>query len=178
MAQASNALILSGGLGTEQVFGAKMDIPAGNDMTNGRVDGTQSFYVVYNEPGYLKGAKDWSANSSKIVDGPNEIELGFTARSAQGWDKVGISIMEHIYYCGTGETYRSSNPDITTSFPSGDAGVSSFFVSKGVWAVYSEKNYKGVQLEVDGKTEFGPGFRAPCMRANDVVKSVKLLREN
>ena len=177
MAQTSNPLVLSGVLGSEQIMGAKRDIPARNEMTLAKVDGSTSFYIVYRDPDYQE--TNWSAENSKVVDSSAEIELGFPARSTQGWDKVGISIFEHIYYCGTGATYKSSYPDITDTFPPGDRGASSFIVMKGVWALYSGKNYKGIQISVDGKNEFGPGSRITFIHpGNDMAKSVKLLREN
>ena len=50
---------------------------------------------------------------------------------------------------------------------------------KGVWALYSGKNYKGIQISVDGKNEFGPGSRITFIQpGNDMAKSVKLLQEN
>ena len=177
MAQASNAVVLSGTLGSEKIFGSKRDIPGDNKMTMAKVDGSSSFYVVYREPQYQETG--WDSKCSKIVDSSTEIELGFNARSTQGWDKAGISVFEHIHYCGTGETYRSSYPDITGTFPSGDRGASSIIVTKGMWALYSGKNYKGIQIAVNRQNEFGPGARIPFIEpANDMVKSVKLLREN
>ena len=177
MAQASDPLVLSGTLGSEQIYGARRDIPASNKMTLAKVGGSTSFYVVYRDPDYQE--TNWSAECSKVVDSSTEIELGFPARSTQGWNKVGISLFEHIYYCGTGATYKSSYPDISGTFPAGDRGVSSFIVMKGVWAIYSEKNYKGIQISVDGQNEFGPGSRITFIQpGNDMVKSVKLLREN
>ena len=124
MAQTSNPLVLSGVLGSEKIMGAKRDIPARNEMTLAKVDGSTSFYIVYRDPDYQE--TNWSAENSKVVDSSAEIELGFPARSTQGWDKVGISVFEHIYYCGTGATYKSSYPDITNIFPPGDQGASSF----------------------------------------------------
>ena len=177
MAQASNPIILSGALGSEQVYGANRNIPDSSKMTLGKIDGSASFYVVYRDPDYQE--TNWDAECSKIVDGSTEIEFGFTARSTQGFDKVGISLFEHIYYCGTGGTFKSSYPDITDSFPAGDRGASSFIVMKGVWALYTEKNYKGIQLSVDRQNEFGPGTRISFINpGNDMVKSVKLIREN
>ena len=177
MAQASDSIVLSGSLGSEQIHGARRDIPESSRMTLGKVDGSKSFYVVYRDPDYQEA--NWTAECSKIVHSPSEIEFGFTARSTQGWDKVGISLFEHIYYCGTGGTYKSSYPDITGTFPAGDRGASSFIVMEGVWAIYSEKNYKGIQIAVDGRNEFGPGSRISFINpGNDMVKSVKLLREN
>ena len=177
MAQASDPIVLSGSLGSEQIYGARRDIPQSDRMTMGKVDGSKAFYVVYRDPNYQETG--WTAESSKIVDSSRDIEFGFTARSTQGWDKVGISVFEHIYYCGTGETYKSSYPDITGTFPAGGRGASSFIVMKGVWAIYSERNYKGIQIAVDGRNEFGPGSRISFINpANDMVKSIKLLREN
>ena len=49
-AQVSDPLVLSGTLGSEQIYGARRDIPASNKMTLAKVDGTTSFYIVYSDP--------------------------------------------------------------------------------------------------------------------------------
>jgi len=54
---------------------------------------------------------------SAIVDSQSNINLGFVARSTQGWDKVGMTLFAHPYYCGTGATFLSSNPDVTQEMP-------------------------------------------------------------
>lgn len=49
---------------------------------------------------------------------------------------------------------------------------------KGVWAVYTRKNMRGKRIDVDGKTEFGPGSRIECLQnPNDQIQSVVYLRE-
>ena len=176
---ASDSLILSGNLGTYTVNSSEKDISENLELTAGKVDGTKSFYVVFRQINFQES--NWDSYCSKLIDSANETQLGFVARSAHGYDKKGITVFEHGYYCGTFETYVASNPDITPSFPGGNkgSGVSSFIVWDGVWALFTGKNYKDIQIEIDGKKEFGPGCRIEFMNAdNDLTKSVERIRDH
>ena len=146
-----------------------------------RLDGPNSFYCVYSKPDFYDVSfNDPAMADTVVVDTQTQVPLNFTARSAQGWNNVGISVFEHQYYCGTGITYVNSTPDITNSFPTGSAqGASSIIVMKGVWSLHTEKNYHGVQVSIDGQNEFGPGTRIQFLQAaNDKVKSIQYIREN
>ena len=104
MAQAKNAVILSGSLGSSPpIYGSDRDIPEDNGFTKGKVDGTDSFYLVYSKPDF----HDNTGNSStvKIVETTSDVNLGFTARYTQGWDRLGISVLEAYWYGGTGRSY-------------------------------------------------------------------------
>ena len=180
MAEASNALVLTGSLGSSNpIYGAKRDISADNGYYLAKVDGSKSYYVVYREPDFFD-FHEHTSTSSKIISSPNcDIPLGFVARSAQGWDKTGITLFEHHFYCGTARNYTTSSPDITEEFPKGDRGASAIIVMKGWWSLHSEKNYKGIQISIHGQSEFGPGTEICSLgAAQDKVKSIKYIREN
>ena len=164
---AENPIVLFGFRGPQEIYDDEDEIPEDFGFTSGKIGGSTSFYVVYSEIDYC------SKETVRILDSPSMVEFGFVARSLQGWNKVGISIFDENY-CGVGDTYESSTPSITDMF--GDE-AHSFIVMKGVWAVYSEVNYEGIQISVDGKNEFGPGSRIPSVKPES-VKSVKLLRED
>ena len=178
MSQARNLLKLSGDLVSDSIRGSSRDIDPSSKFTKGRVDGNDSFYVIYPEPNYMDDEPD-SQRKSKVIKTSAETEIGFVARSAQGWNKEGISLFEHRNFCGTGETYKSSNEDITSTFPPGkDEGLSSFIVWTGIWSVYKDKNY-GLKININGKDEFGPGTQICVITgaANDLIKSIKLVRD-
>ena len=184
MAQTTNGIILTNPqLGSQTIYGADRDIPEKYGYTQARVDGSDSFYIVYDKVDYLQ---DWpkvknSAEDSVIVDKQSDINLKFVVRSLQGWDKTGITLFEHHYYCGTGATFLSSNVDINQELPTGNSkGASSFIVKKGIWALYTEKNYKGTQIAIEGQNEFGPDTHIPNLYQyglGDRIQSVKYLRE-
>lgn len=168
MAEIQNAVVLSSSL--PPIYGKDRDIIA-NQMgyTKARVDGSDSFYIVYRKADFHDDV-DSGSSDSYIVNSTNDVNLGFIAKSTQGWDKTGITVLEHAWFCGTGQTYKSSNPDITDHFPPGDRAVSSFIVMKGVWSLYTEKNYKGIKISIDGEVEFGPGRQIHSLGpANDKV---------
>ena len=179
MAQTKNAIIFTGSLGSsDPIYGADRNISADYNYQRAKIDGTDSYYVVYREPDYFD-YHSHSESSSKIVDQTSDVTLGFPARSTQGWDKTGITLFEHHYYCGTARHYVSSNPDITDEFPSGDPGASAIIVTKGYWGLYTDKNYKGVQIVINGQKEFGPGTKINSLgAAEDRVKSIKYIKEN
>ena len=179
-AQISNAIILSSQIGSSPpIYGYDRDIPAGDEFTKGKVDGSDSFYIVYSKPDFNDDSTT-TPQDSTIVNSTDNVDLGFTARSTQGWDKVGITVLEHYWYGGTGHTYITSNPDITPEFPPEKReGASSFIVMKGVWSLYTEKNYNGIKITIDGKDEFGPGDKVPEIgAASDRVLSIEYVRDD
>lgn len=175
--QASNAIILSGRLKNKIVYGQDTDVSTDDDYEKGRIDGTQSFYIVYSTPQYGEGA---SSTQSVIVDSQYEVKFGFKVRSTQGWDKKGITLMEHSNYCGTGVTFSNTEVDITSLFPTGRfQGVSSFIVMKGVWALYTGKNRGGTRIKINGVSEFGPGYQTESLGVvNNLIQSIEYLRDN
>ena len=86
------------------------------DFEKGRIDGTESYYIVYSTPQYGEGV---SSAQSVIVNSQYDINFGFMARSTQGLNKTGITLMEHPSYRGTGMTVMQTEVDITSSFPTG-----------------------------------------------------------
>ena len=175
--QASNALILSGRLKIKKVHGQDTDVSTDDDYEKGRIDGRESFYIVYSTPRYGEGI---SSTQSVIVDSQSDVKFGFKARSTQGWDKKGITLMEHSNYRGTGVTFSNTEVDITSSFPTGQSqGVSSFIVMKGVWALYTGKNLGRTRIRINGVSEFGPGYRTEFLGVvNDLIQSIEYLRDN
>lgn len=170
-----NAIVLSSELGSlPPIYGLERDIPENHEITKARVDGSDSFYIVYDKPDFHDESD--TNSSSYIVDTTENVKLEFTARSTQGWNKIGITVLEHAWYCGTGQTYQNSNPDITDAFP---PGASSIIVMKGVWSLYCRKEYGGRKICINGEDEFGPGTRIHYLcDENDRVKSIRYVRDN
>ena len=120
------------------MYGHDRDLSTDGDFKKGRIDGTESYYIVYSTPQYGEGV---SSAQSVIVNSQYDINFVFMARSTQGWNKTGITLMEHLSYSGTGVTFTHTEVDITSSFPTGQfEGASFFIVMKGVWALYTGKN--------------------------------------
>ena len=175
--QASDAIILKGRIGSKTVYGHDRDLSADGDFERGKIDGTESYYIVYSTPQYGDGQR----GQSVVVDSRSDVNFGFTARSTQGWKKDGIVVMEHVNYNGTGVPFTHSNVDITPSFPntSGASGASSFIVMKGVWSLYTGKNNGGTKIEINGVSEFAAGHKEAFVRdANDMIQSIKYVRDN
>lgn len=89
-----------------------------------------------------------------------------------------------IYYANYGfkghfEYARESTPDINPGTGAGTFhGLSSFKVVRGTWSLYLETNYGGAPIELDGKTQFGPGeydLKVLGKQYNDKVQSMKLI---
>ena len=93
-------------------------------------------------------------------------------------DSNSFTLYEKFDFQGKHFTISESNPDINPMLQSGKRhGMSSFIVGKGNWRVYTEVNYAGDPIELDGKTEFGPGkynFRN-VKKLNDEAQSIELL---
>ena len=175
--QASNAIILTGQIGDKRVYGHDRNLSTDGNFEKGRIDGKESYYIVYSTPSYGEGA---SSPRSVIVDSQSDITFGFMAGSTQGWDKTGITLMEHPSYRGTGVTFTHTEVDITSSFPTGQfEGASSFIVMKGVWALYTGKNRGGTRIKINGVSEFGVGYKSEFLgRAGDLIQSIEYLRDN
>ena len=80
----ANVIILSGVIGDKTVYGYERDLSKDGEFVRGKVDGTDSFYIVYSTSYYGEGG---CYDKSVIVDSQNEVNFGFTAkRLKQGWD--------------------------------------------------------------------------------------------
>ena len=173
----TNPIIFTGKVGKKTVDGHAKNLSASEDYEHGRVDGTDSYYIVYSTTNYGEGV---SSTRSTIVDNQTNVNFKFSARSTQGWDKIGITLLEHSNYRGTGVTCTYSESDITTSFPVGHIqGAKSFIVMKGVWALYTGKHNGGTRITINGRTEFGPGCRIDHMEHDsDLIQSIQYLRSH
>ena len=181
--QITNDIILTGGVGEKTVHGEERDLPEANNFVKGRINGNQSFYIVYSAPNYYEGTPlpPGVTPISKIVNSQTDVTFGFKARSTQGWDKVGITLFGHRHYCGTGRTCTDTVADITSMFPSGQPkGACSFIIMRGVWALYTAKNYsEESRIKINGQVEFGPGCFMPELEGTGyVIQSIKHLRDN
>lgn len=122
---------------------------------------------------------DHSSDSYRIVEKTTKQSFGYYARSFQGFDKNGIVLFEHHFFCGTAKDYIDSQSSIASAFPASDAGASSMIVSKGVWSLHTKEHYGGTKINIGGVDEFGPGTRLESFgAAEDKVKSVQYLRDN
>ena len=100
--------------------------------------------------------------------------------SAAPLNKPSMTIYEKFDYEGKHFPITESTPDINSMLRSGShRGLSSFIVDKGIWKMYTEVNYGGDPLEIDGKTELGPGkynFKSKDLRKlNDKLQSIELI---
>lgn len=177
-------------------FGSKMEVydPESNlredydtAFTEGQMDNKdspKSFYVVYDKTKY--GISDGTAAQSKFVPpdplsgGGETVKFGFIAQSAQGFDlrTPGIVLFEHPNYIGNARQYRSSQKDISSSFPAQYwVGVSSFIVTGGKWKLYAAKNFKPPTISVKGQSILGPGCYNYDQSFNDKVQSIERVDE-
>ena len=69
------------------------------------------YYIVYSTSQDGEGV---SSAQSVIVNCQSDIKFGFMARSTQGLNKTGITLMEHPSYRGTGMTFMHTEVDITS----------------------------------------------------------------
>ena len=53
--QAPDAIILKGRIGSKTVYGHDRDLSADGDFGRGKIDGTESYYIVYSTPQYGDG---------------------------------------------------------------------------------------------------------------------------
>ena len=172
-----DGIVLSSGQGTSQplvIYGAQPNISASSGYTQGKVDGSGSYFVVYSVPNY-NAANKTTADSTKsvIVDSNHTTDFGFTAQSAQGFNRAGITVFEHYFFCGNAKTYASSNSNITGDFPLSASGASSIIITEGWWSLYTGQNYSNIVTFNDGQ-RFGPGTRITGLQSfNDRVQSIK-----
>jgi len=162
------------------IYDRTTDIPASENFTKGYMTGPESFYLVYDTP----NTGDSNTGTSIYVSNQSGSPQSFPwpVQSANGFDKVGVVLFEHASYRGTGKLYSSgvSDVDLMESFPTpGGQGVSSMIVDKGVWSLYDTyPRNNGVALQIDGKTEFGPGTRISWFgAANDKARCLHYVRD-
>ena len=94
-----------------------------------------------------------------------------------------IKLIPHItlysqWKTAAGETdLNDSNPDITKRFPiNNKRGLSAFTVHTGKWSFYTEANYQGEPVNIDGTTVFEQHPRRKLEDPyNDAVVSIKLV---
>ena len=163
-----DGLMLSNDQGTSQpqtVFGAQPNISASNAYTQGKMDGLDSYFVVYSVPNYFP------AGIPAIVDSTSAVEFGFTARSVQGFNKEGMTVFHDFFFCGNARNYTSTSEDITGTSP----GASSVIINKGWWSLYTQKNCSPESIvAINNATRFGPGIRISGLQsANDKVQSIQ-----
>ena len=154
------------------VYNDNVNIGERAKYTQGKVDGSDSYYIVYSVENFNVQNQN-VFDTSVVVDSNQTTEFGLTAVSAQGYDKSGIVLFEHGGFCGQGKLYTTSNPDITGTFPPHTKGVSSFIVHKGWWSLYTQKDYSH-RMNISGQTKFGPGSRVNIPTDyNDKMESIK-----
>ena len=173
MSQVKNNVTLFNDIGSRTFeTPIEYDIPASDNYTKAKLDGGNSaVYVVYPQPKLNETKPTVQPASCLVESDSSQTSLGFVARSFQGLNKEGLILFEHHNYCGNGKLYKDDDRDINSDFPSGKrAGVSSFIVYQGEWALFTGINYQGTQL--GGKT-FGPGTYRPNIGAHDRIQSVR-----
>lgn len=169
----ASGLILISSVGpSDPYYNEKSDVNPKDGYTKAKCNGDRSCFVVYDQKDFGEDSK------SLIVDDKNEKDMGSSILSFQGYDKEGIILFTHHNYCGKAELYTTDKADISDQFPPGvKPGVSSLVVYKYTWELYTEPNYRGPKISIDGKTSFGPGSRIPFVggSANDKAMSIKIL---
>lgn len=137
----------------------------------------KSFYIVY-------GVEDYSPNGggpSALVppeplnDMNQSVNTTFVIRSAKGYDmqSPGIVLFQHPSFCGPSEQYRSTQPDITASFPPvSPTGVSSIICTGGEWKVYDKRDSQGSSMTILP----GQILRSLPGSINDRIMSVKFIK--
>ena len=179
MASTSNALIL-GNDAVEIYDPSTHVIEDYGSYKKAKVDNSaspKSFYVVYDKEHY--GTSQGSATQAHLVppdplgsDLSQTVTTSFDIASTQGFDirDPAIILFEHPNYIGNARQYRSSQRDVSRSFPRGDhwSGVSSFIVTGGKWNLYGAKNMKPPLLKT-----VTTGFYTWAGSANDKVMSIE-----
>jgi len=128
-----------------------------------------SFYIVYGGENCTSGEKDF-----KIIEKFEYEELDFPVKSAQGWNKIGITLFKKTYYGGIGVTFFKTTNDVTQEFQP-DVGIGSFIVKKGVWSLYTAKNCEaGKEVSIDGKTKFKPDDTIPINDHRQILSIKKI----
>ena len=168
-----DGLMLSNDQGTSQpqtVFGAQAYISASNAYTQGKMDGSDSYFVIYSVPNYNASGITPAAMPA-IVDGTRAIDFGFTAQSVQGFNKEGMTVFQDYFFCGNARNYTSTSEDITGTSP----GASSVIINEGWWSLYTQKNCSPESIvTINNGTRFGPGTRISGLQsANDKVQSIQ-----
>ncbi len=171
MASTSNALIL--GQNAVEIFDPESEIiQLYGNYRHAKVDNTdnpKSFYIVYDRQRY--GRAEGIATQAALVprdplSGSSEtVGFRFDIVSAQGFDvrDPSIILFEHPNYTGYARQYRSTQRNITSSFPPNDGwrGVSSVIVTGGKWKLYAAKNLEPpvINTVTKGKYSFEGGDR-------------------
>jgi len=129
--------------------------------TKAKVNKGESFFVVYSKEDYNSGSED--NELPKIVgqvDGKGKpstdwLDLGFVAKSARGFNNIGITLFANVNYGGTAPIEEPENffrdADIADQFPK---GIKSFIVQIGVWSLYDKD---GKMISIGGVSQFKPG---------------------
>ena len=172
-------LELVGALGTKKIYNSTAIINLGFTSANAVDTGeTGTLWVAYTVNNWDHGHPDdrptehiVSANTGSVDVSPANI------LSAQGFNvsNPGIIMFEHSQYRGYAQLFQSAVPDLTQYFSPGSiSGVSSVIIVGGIWALYTDKNYKGVLL---GGTELGPGMHDfGYLPIDDLAMSAKCIR--
>lgn len=126
-----------------QVTSAKGDIPEDHKYFKGKLDSTNSLFIVYGTPDFGKAEK--GSKPGVVIDTTDMKPLGFNARSVNAFDKNGIVLFEYPNFAGEGTNFIESVTRVGYG--------SSFIVSAGMWELLLSS---GEKLTVDGKTLFGP----------------------
>ena len=146
------------------------------DYTKARVRNSdpRTIWVLYDGKNY-SSPNFPNHDGAKIYEVSKEAtDYGRPIRSARGFNvyKPGIILFEHFGFRGsTIGPLKDSTPSVTENL------ISSVIVTSGVWALFSEKDYQGKQLEYKEEDRLGKGSYVLKGYSNDKTKSVKLLRD-
>ena len=181
MAQTTNALVLNGI--TQEIFQPEQSISTSQAYNQAYVENTdqniKTFYVVYSEEMY--GSEGSGTGSASFVPcnpdsgSSDPIQTSFNIQSAQGFDLnvPGLVMFQHRKSLGYGVEFRSNDPNITESFPTGEIdGASSFVCTGGEWKLYTKTNYNGGLVSVKSG-QFGD---LGDFGLNSKIKSVKFIK--
>ena len=157
----------------ERIYNTQGYIP-GNYKKAVMIQGaTPTMWLVYsvNQWGQLNDGESTAVGTAGVVS------TSYPIRSAQAFNVVnpGIVIFEHSRYRGNGELLRGSIPSII-DLPQGKTGISSIYITGGVWNLFKGFNYTGALLSYNGKTDLGPGFYTfEGLALNKQLKSIRFV---
>lgn len=100
--------------------------------------------------------------------------------SAQGFNinNPGVILFEHSAFRGFGLSFQAESKNLSQSFPQGEiSGVTSVIVTGGYWSFYDGYNFEGINIALNGQTEFGPGkYDFKDSQSNDKARSMRYVR--
>ena len=150
-----------------EVYTEATPLPASNAGT---------LWVVYSVANWDHDNPGGDQTAKTIEPNSVTVQVNSPIRSLQGFNVENPSVImfEHSQFRGFGDSTTNSVP-VLAEFPAGKInGVSSVIITGGKWSFYTEYNYTGTTIAVNGEEILTPGrYDFACKVINDLAKSVK-----